>query len=292
MSEPVVRRQSYGKSQVRLSRVHRGEAAGGTPALQARHEFIELTLSIGLAGDFDAAYTAADNSLVVPTDTMKNTVYVLAQQQGVKSAEQFVQALAAHFLQVYAHVVCVEIHGEEHIWSRMVHDGREHPHAFTGGGSERNTCSLIAARDGQSLRSGLKGLVVLKTTGSGFAGFWRDRYTTLPETDDRILATSIEATWPCLDPAADWSAARKTIRAALVEVFANQYSKSVQQTLYEMGRAALDACRLIEEIEITMPNQHHVPVNLAPFGLANAGEVFMPTSEPFGRISATIARRV
>ncbi len=281
MSQAIVRQQTYGKSQVRLSRITRGDP---------RHEFIELTLSIDLAGDFHAAYTQADNSLIVATDTMKNTVYVLAQREGVASLEAFAQTLAAHFLQSYAHVDRVDIRGEETLWSRLTSGGQGHSHAFTGGGSERNVCHLAAARDGLSLRSGLRGLVVLKTTGSGFSGFLRDPYTTLPETDDRIFATSIEASWPCRDARADWRQARQAIRSALVDVFANQYSKSVQHTLYEMGRAALAACPLIDEIEIAMPNQHHLGVNLAPFGLANAGEVFVPTSEPFGRISATIAR--
>jgi urate oxidase len=281
MSQPTVCSQSYGKSRVRLSHVHRSAE---------RHEFVELTLAIELAGDFDAAYTQGDNALVVATDTMKNTVYVLAQRQGVASLEAFAQSLASHFLQQYAHVDQVEIHGEETLWSRLTFDGQEHPHAFQGGGRERNVCHVHAARDGIAMRSGLTGLVVLKTTGSGFAGFLRDQYTTLPETEDRIFATSIEALWPCRDVNADWTGARRTIRAALIDVFANQYSKSVQHSLYEMARHALDCCPLIDEIEITMPNQHHLSVNLAPFGLANAGDVFVPTSEPFGRISATIAR--
>lgn len=281
MSEPIVRQQSYGKSQVRLSRIDRQGP---------RHEFIELTVSIELAGDFESAYTRGDNALVVATDTMRNTVYVLAQRHGVASLESFARLLASHFLQAYGHVDRVAIRGEESIWSRLTCEGREHPHAFLGGSSEHNVCRLAGARDGFSLRSGLAGLMLLKTTGSGFAGFLRDEFTTLPETEDRIFATSIEALWPCRDPDADWSSVRKSIRTALIDVFANQYSKSVQHTLYEMARAAFDACPLIDEIEITMPNQHHVPVNLAPFGLANTGEVFVPTTEPFGRISATIAR--
>jgi urate oxidase len=281
MSAPIVRSQSYGKSQVRLSHIHRSGA---------RHEFIELTLAIELAGDFDAAYTHGDNGRIVPTDTMKNTVYLLAGQHGVASLEAFAQLLATHFLLVYPHVERVEISGEEALWPRLEREGQQHPHAFLGGGGERNICHLVAGRDRISLRSGLRGLVVLKTTGSGFAGFLRDQYTTLPETEDRIFATSIEATWPCRDVAADWLQARRTIRAALIDVFADQYSKSVQHTLYEMARAALAACPLIDELEITMPNQHHLPVNLAPFGLASAGEVFIPTSEPFGRIRATVAR--
>lgn len=283
MSVPTVINQSYGKSQVRLSRIHRrGD----------RHEFIELTVSIALDGNgsFDAAYTAGDNALVVATDTMKNTVYVLAQRHGVTSMEAFAQLLARHFLDAYSHVERVEIRCQETPWTRLMHNGQEHAHAFVGGGSERYTCEVAAVRDNVVMESGLAGLQVLKTTGSGFAGFLRDALTTLPETDDRIFATSIQATWPCRDLTADWPQARQAIRAALLDVFANRYSKSVQQTLYDMAQAALAACPAIDEIEITMPNQHHLLANLSPFGLANANEVFMPTNEPFGRIQARIGR--
>ncbi len=281
MSAPLVVQHSYGKTQVRVSRITRGEA---------QQEFIELTLSIELSGDFSAAYTPGENAQVVATDSMKNAVYVLAQRHGVASLESFCRLLAAHFLTYYAHVNRVCVRGEESLWMRMPHADALHAHAFIGGGSERNTCQVMATTDAVSVRSGITGLVVLKTTGSGFAGFLRDQFTTLPDAEDRIFATSITASWPCGDPAADWMLLRRTIRTALIDVFSNQYSKSVQHTLYEMARAALAACPQIDEIEITMPNQHHLPVNLAPFGLTNAGDVFVPTSEPFGRISATIAR--
>src|SRR5262249_37093000 len=140
------------------------------------------------------------------------------------------------------------------------------------------------------MHSGLIGLQVLKSTGSGFTGYLQDEYTTLKPTEDRIFATMIAATWPCNDLAADWTAVRHSIRAALLDVFANQYSKSVQHTLYEMARPAFDACPLIDEIEIRMPNQHHLLANLEPFGLKSPNEVFVPTSEPFGNIGATIRR--
>jgi urate oxidase len=173
----------------------------------------------------------------------------------------------------------------------MEFSSRQHVHAFVGGTQERNICEVIANRKGgPSMRCGLKGLEVLKTTGSGFEQFFRDEYTTLPETEDRIFATAITAMWRANDLTADWTQARQTIRAALLDVFANQYSKSVQHTLYEMARAAFAACALIDEISITMPNQHHLLANLASFGLKNPNEVFVPTSEPFGNISATIQR--
>ncbi len=278
---PVLQSHSYGKSQVRLSRIDRHGQ---------RHEFIELMASIELQGDFDAAYTQGDNSLVVATDTMKNIVYALAGRHGVASLEAFAQLLGGHFLDSYSHVRRVEIRCEETPWSRIASGGREHAHAFLGGTSERNVCLLNMGHDAASLRSGLKGLMLLKTTASGFAGFLRDQHTTLPETSDRIFATSIQATWPCRDEAADWRQVRQVIREAFIDVFANQYSKSVQHTLYEMARAAFAACPLVDEMEITMPNQHHVPVNLTSLGLGNANEVFVPTSEPFGQIRATFVR--
>jgi urate oxidase len=147
------------------------------------------------------------------------------------------------------------------------------------------------------MQCGFSGLQVLKTTGSGFANFWRDEQTTLPDTDDRILATTISANWICIDANAEFldltsnlSEYRQQIRKAMLKVFASQYSKSVQHTLYEMGRAALEVCPLLGAIDITMPNQHHLLANLTPFGLQNPNEVFVPTSEPFGNISASIAR--
>ena len=178
----------------------------------------------------------------------------------------------------------------------MQFGGNPHDHAFmVAGDNERSYLPIYEIpRDESSLSScmGLTDLQVLKTTGSGFSGFLRDEYTTLPETNDRIFATSISATWPCSDltPIATTAAAEHSIRAALLDVFANRFSKSVQHTLYEMAGAAFAACSLIDEITIVMPNQHHLPANLAPFGLQNPNEVFVPTSEPFGIISATIAR--
>jgi urate oxidase len=281
MKAPIVANQSYGKSQVRVSRIERHGA---------RHEFTDLTVWIELEGDFASSYSAADNAKVIATDTMKNTVYVLASRHGIKSAEVFAQSLGKHFLDIYSHVGRVTVRCEQVIWTRLSFDGNAHDHAFVGGSSERNTSTLSASRSQSVLHSGLVGLTVLKSTGSGFTGYLQDEYTTLKPTEDRIFATTISAQWPCRDHAADWTAARQTIRAALLDVFANQYSKSVQHTLYEMGRAAFAACPLIDEIEIRMPNQHHLLANLEPFGLKNPNEVFIPTSEPFGNIGATIRR--
>ncbi len=282
MQSPTVQTQSYGKSEVRISRVTRDGS---------RYGFIDLSISIALEGDFNASYAAADCSLIVATDTMKNTVYVLASRLGVTSMEHFAHLLAKHFLGHYAHVTKASIRCVEIPWQRMNFSGQPHDYAFVGHGSERYTCSCVLHSDGRvEMSSGLFGLQVLKTTGSEFCNFYRDEYTTLPDAADRIFATSIQATWPCPHWDADWSKARQDIRSAFFDVFANVHSKSVQHTMYEMSRAAFVVCPLIDEISIRLPNQHHLLANLTPFGLENPNEVFVPTAAPYGDISATFGR--
>ena len=282
MDSPTVYSQSYGKSRVTLSRIHRDGP---------RHEFVELAVSIALDGDFNASYSEAATSMVVATDTMKNTVYVLASRHGVRSIEEFAQQLARHFLERYSHVNKVNITCEEQPWQRLEFVGQQHNHAFLGNTTERHACEVIASADGSTtMTSGLHGLRVLKTTGSEFRDFFRDEYTTLSDTDDRIFATTIRTHWICRELNVDWTAFRQDIRAAFLDVFANRHSKSVQHTLYEMATEAFRVCPLIDEITIRMPNQHHLLANLTPFGLQNPNEVFVPTSEPYGDIGATIRR--
>lgn len=273
--------QKYGKTRVRVARVdRRGD----------RHEFIELAVDIALEGDFAAAYTTGDNGSVVPTDTMKNTVYALAEQHGIAAPEHFAVVLAKHFLERHQHVTRVSVRSEQAIWQRLDLGGNPHGHAFCGGFQDRNTCHCDANRERIELASGLTGLTLLKTTGSGFSGFPRDEYTTLQDTNDRIFATAIDATWPCRELEVDWTAARLKIRTSLLEVFAGRFSPSVQRTLFEMATAAFDACNDIDEIEITMPNRHYLSFDFGPLGLLNSNSVFVPTSEPHGSISARISR--
>lgn len=281
MASAEVLFQSYGKSQVRVSHIRRDGD---------QHQFIELTCSIELAGDFDAAYTAGDNASVVPTDTMKNTVYVLARRHGIESLEAFTTLLAEHFLQTYSQVEMTTVHCEETHWERITLDGKPHPHAFTGGNSERATCEATATDDGTSLIVGIQGLPVLKTTGSEFVGYPKDEYTTLPETKDRIFATTIQANWPTSESAEQSVATHAKVREQLLNVFAAQHSLSVQHTLFDMAKAVFDACGSIDEITISMPNQHHLLAKLEPFGLDNENLIFVPTDEPYGDISATIGR--
>lgn len=285
---PQIAFQSYGKSKVRVSHIRRDGD---------RHEFIELSCSIELQGDFDAAYTSADNSLIVPTDTMKNTVYALAGRHGIESAESFARRLAQHFLKKYPQVATGIAKVEESPWERMTIADNLHNHAFVGSSGERNHCDVMACRETASepapklvQTGGLSGLKVLKTTGSAFTGFHTDELTTLKPTDDRILATTIDVGWVCLEPEADWRAIRQSIRCKLLEVFATSHSESVQQTLYDMAERILAAHPEMESVSLTMPNQHHLLVDLAPFGIDNFNQVFVPTDEPFGNISAMITR--
>jgi urate oxidase len=277
----ILTQQAYGKSRVRLTKVLRHTD---------RHELKELCVAIQLTGDFAASYTQGDNSRVVATDTIKNTVYVLAKDHPLTDIESFGQALAGHFLKTYPHVASATINLTEKPWQRIVSNGVEHPHAFVSGGGEHRTSTITLTRQERHIESGFEELALLKTTDSAFTGFLRDRYTTLPETEDRIFATLLTATWFHDKPPDDWNRCYQLIRQTLVAVFAEHKSLSVQHTLHAMGTAALDVCSSLRQISLEMPNRHHLLVNLQPFGLANHNEIFVPTNEPFGLIRATLTR--
>jgi urate oxidase len=277
----VLTHHAYGKSQIRLTKVVRHAD---------RHDLTELCVAIQLEGDFGASYVDGDNRRIVATDTMKNTVYALARKHALTDIESFGQVLATHFLQSYPHVSAAAITLVEEPWQRMAVDGGAQPHAFVGGSSERQTTTVTLTRHGLRMESGLDGLALLKTTDSAFAGFIRDAYTTLAETEDRIFATSLSARWLYGTKMADWVGCRSLIRQAMVEVFARHKSLAVQQTLHAMGAAALEACSEIEEISLEMPNKHRILVNLKPFGLDNDNEIFVACEEPFGVISGTLRR--
>ena len=249
--------QSYGKAQVCLSYIDRKES---------RHDFVQLSAEIALTGNFDAAYSSGDNSLVVPTDTMKNTVYGIARKYGITSIEHFARHLAEHFTDSFEHVKTATVAIEQSLWNRMEFGGTEHKHSFVGGGSEMNTCRVVASAGDVEMTSGLKGLQVLKTTDSGFAGFYQDAFTTLKPTDDRIFATTITATWPCKEIDRDWSSTRSVIRQKMLDVFASNFSPSVQKTLFEMAEAVFVECPEVDEISLNMPNQHHIPADMEKAG--------------------------
>jgi urate oxidase len=274
-------KQSYGKSKVCLSYVTRDDD---------RHDFVQLVANIALEGEFDSAYDAGDNSKVVPTDTMKNSVYAIARLHGVESIEAYANHLANHFYDSFDHVSQATVSVSEQLWNRIDLDGEAHGHAFTGGGSEENTCTVISSGDGVSMRSGLQGLKVLKTTNSGFENFLEDKFTTLTPTSDRIFATTITADWQCGDVHGDWTRTRAAIRQLLLDVFAHRFSPSVQKTLYEMAESVLAACSEIDEISLDMPNQHHLLADIAKLKLENKNDIFVPSPEPFGVITATVRR--
>jgi urate oxidase len=269
----------YGKSRIRLVKVRRSPDA---------HQIVDLTLEVQLEGAFDPVYIDGDNASCLATDTMKNTVYALARQDPIVHVETFALRLAEHFVAV-PKVSRARISAIEIPWARLSAGGRPHPHAFVQPGGEQWTAVVTRDAAETSITSGVTNLVLLKTSESGFSGFPRDRYTTLPETDDRILATSLTATWTYRAGTSDF-AARDRVRAALVETFAAHQSRSVQHTLYAMGEAALAACVDVTETTLTLPNRHHLLVDLKPFGLDNPNEVFVATDQPFGLIEATVRR--
>jgi urate oxidase len=273
---------NYGKALVRVLKVIR---AG------ARHSLKELEVAVSLQGDFTASYTRADNRLVVATDSMKNTVNILAKEKLGAENEEFALLLGAHFLRTYPQVSRAEINLSERCWERMNAGKKPHAHSFVLNGALHRVSKVICGHRENSVESGLDNLTILKTTGSGFENFVRDKFTTLPETSDRILATELKALWTYEKKPKSYSATNQKILDAMLKVFANNYSPSAQATLFEMGEAALKVAREISKISIALPNKHCLLINLAPFGLENKNELFVPTDEPHGQIEGTISRK-
>lgn len=276
----VLGRNQYGKAEVRLVRITRETA---------RHEIDDLTVTSQLRGDFIAAHVDGDNSHVVTTDTQKNTVFALAKD-GVGSPEEFLLRLAAHFTTEFAWVEGGRWEAEKHTWDRIEAAGHAHDHAFVRAGTETRTAVVTVDAGTTTVISGLRDLTVLKSTGSEFSGFPVDRYTTLQETTDRILATDVTARWRYSTIALDFDAVFAAVRTTLLEAFAVTHSLALQQTLFQMGRSVLEQHPEIAEIRFSMPNKHHFLVDLAPFGLENPNEVFFAADRPYGLIEATVER--
>jgi urate oxidase len=274
---------AYGKSQIRLVQVRRG---GGD-----RHTLEDLTVAVRFQGDFEASYSAGDNSDVLPTDTMKNTVYALASLEPVGEPESFGVRLARHFLDRAPRLAQVRIDLTRHLWRRVAIGGRDHGHTFIRRGPDVRTATVQSGRDGtMMIGAGVADLMILKSARSAFSGFPRDQYTTLPETTDRILATSLTATWHYDEAELEFGPLWQLARQTLLEVFAEHESQSVQHTLYAMGEAVLERVGEISAIRLVMPNKHHLPVDLSHFGLENPNEIFVATEEPHGLIEATLMR--
>jgi urate oxidase len=275
---------AYGKSGVRLTKVVRNGPV---------HDLFEIDAAVELQGDFDAAYAEGDNRKVVATDTIKNTVYVLAKENAFDSVEQYSLILARHFLKTYDHVSLANVELRQSAYSRIVVDGRPHAHAFTSAGPQQRFARAICERSQshESLIGGVRELIVLKTTASEWRDFHADRYRMLKDTRDRIMATKVDADWIYYPTGADFPAAAKAIDAAILKTFATQHSLGVQQTLMQMGEAALAACDAIDTISFELPNLHRIPFNLEPFGLKFENDIFVATDEPYGLIRGTIVRK-
>jgi urate oxidase len=272
---------AYGKSQVRIVQVRRrGD----------RDDLRDLSVAVRFEGDYDASYIDGDNRDVLPTDTMKNTVYALAATSPVQDPEPFAIRLAQHFLDRNPKLRLVTLDLVEHQWRRIEIGEREHGQAFMRRGPDTRTASVSATRDGLTVEAGIQDLLIMKTGHSAFAGFPRDEFTTLPETRDRLLATSMTASWRYGESDAPFSSTWRSVRDVLLRTFAEHDSESVQHTLYAMGQAVLDSLELISSITLVMPNKHHLPVDLTRFGLENRNEIFVATDEPYGRIEATLTR--
>lgn len=282
-SDIVLGANQYGKGEVRLVRITRDTAV---------HEIEDLNVTTQLLGDFTDCHITGDNAKVVATDTQKNTVYAFAREHGVGTPEDFLLKLSEHFTTGFEWVTGSVLSAESYAWDRIPVDGVGHDHAFARTGSEvrRTTVITDTAADETVVVSGFTDATVLKSTGSEFHGFPRDRYTTLGETTDRILATSVTAWWRYTGTDVDFDKTYDAVRTLLLETFATQHSLSLQQTIFEMGRAVLEAFDDIAEVRLSCPNKHHFLVDLEPFRLDNPGEVFFAADRPYGLIQATVER--
>jgi urate oxidase len=273
----------YGKCRVRMVQVKRHPN---------RHDFREWTVEILLEGDFESCFVDGDNSKILATDTMKNTVYSLARKSSAECMEEFGQELTAYLLERNPQVSSARVTLQETAWDHLHTGGKEQPTAFVQASGEHQTAEVLAPRNGKaSVRSGLENLVIMKTAGSEFGGFIKDSLTTLADTEDRLLGTAIRARWSYSSSGVPFATLRSKIREIMLNVFAGHTSKSVQHTLYAMGEAALANVAEIEDIELTLPNKHCLLVDLSRFGQDNPNEIFMPIDEPHGYIEARLRRR-
>lgn len=272
---------TYGKGRVRVMRVNR---------VDGRHEVRELSIKAMLTGDFARHYTHADNANALCTDTVKNVVNIVAREELALDTEDFCAAVARRFIDKYPQVETATVTGHETKWQRLDVDGKPHPHSFVLDSNGRPFATVSASRDATTIDSGVSGFTFMKATESGWDRFFKDEYTTLAETRDRICATSMEASWRWLDKPESFAAQNAKIVETLLKVFATTYSESVQDSLYRMGGAALEAVPEIKDIHLACPNKHYLLINLSPFGLSNDNQVFVPTDEPHGQIECRIGR--
>jgi len=273
--------QRYGKGKVRVLKVHR--QAG-------RHDVTEVSVDVGLEGDFETSYTAGDNRKVVATDSIKNTVHVLAKSHLDSEIEKFAEVLADHFLEKYSQVSRVRIRITERLWDRWSSHEGPSPHTFSAGAQVKPFVEFEKSREETVMISGVEDWLIMKTTESGFTDFVSDEFRTLPDTTDRVLASQIMASWKFRSAPENYVALREQILSVMMEEFSRNYSPSVQTTLFQMAEAVLKEVSELSEVSLSMPNKHYLLINLQPFSLENRNEVFLPTDEPHGQIEATICR--
>jgi len=276
----------YGKSRVRLMRLTKHFD---------HHDLDEWTVQLLLEGDFETAHTHGDNSKILPTDTMKNTVYSIARESKADSMEDYAKELIDFILSRNPQVTSAEVIIESTLWKRLTVDGQPFPTAFMRGSDERQTTTVSRQQKKPfDVTSGFDNLTVLKTANSAFTGYIKDKLTTLPETTDRLFGTALKAEWPytaaAIEAGIDFNKARTHLREALISTFAKHNSLSVQQTLFAMGEAALAHANILDQIYLLMPNKHNLLVDLSRFGQENPNHIFVPTDEPHGTIEATLHR--
>ena len=272
---------TYGKGRVRIMRVHRGEHC---------HEVRELNVQAMLIGDFSRAYTHADNATTISTDTIKNLVNIVARDNLELDTEAFCSAVCQRFFDRYSQVAGVTVTAHETKWTRLLVDGTPHPHGFTLDSNGKPFAIVTATRDAVSTVSGLAGFTFLKSTESGWENYLKDSYTTIPETHDRLCATSMDSSWTWTAEPADYRDSNATVLRTMLDVFMTTYSCSVQDSVYRMAEAVLAAVPEIGEMRLACPNKHYLPINLTPFGMSSDNTVFVPTDEPHGQIECVIAR--
>ena len=279
-------RKTYGKDRVRVLRVqHR---VPGRP--QGWHEVRETSIKAMVTGEIAETFTHADNSGSICTDTIKNLVQVVAKENVAFGNEAFCAAIARRLLDEYRTLDSAVVTGQETVWCRIEGVGGAQPHGFTLDGNGKPFARVTMTRADMTTESGITGFTFLKSTGSGWSGYVKDPLTTLKETDDRIAATAMDATWRWHSVPHDYREAREKLLAVMLDVFAGTYSHSIQDSIYRMGKAALDAVPEVEEISLACPNKHYILANLQPFGLDNPNEVFVATDEPHGQLECTVGR--
>lgn len=287
----------YGKDNVRVYKVERDEKTGVQTVT-------EMTVTVLLEGAIETSYTKGDNSVVVATDSMKNTVYIKAKEHPVTPPELFASILGTHFIETYSHLTAAHIKVVTHRWTRMTIDGQPHPHSFYRDGNETRNVEAVTRRGkGIDIRSGIVGLLVLKSTGSQFHGFVKDEYTTLPEVWDRILSTDVDCGWSwktfsglaaVKGAIPKFDKAFEDARSITMKTFAQEDSPSVQNTMYKMCEFIMQAVPEVENVDYSLPNKHYFEIDLSWHnGIKNTGkdaEVYAPQSGPNGLIQLTVTR--